>query len=192
MIFIHNSNIIIEYNNFSLDKLTNVIKVIASYNSVMFLKNDGSVWGVGYNGYGELGDNSTIQRNSPVQANIENVVDIKTDGVSMFYLQNNGDLYLSGSHANHKVPKLIHTNVIEITGGRSNAYVNVITSNRIYYYQHNDTNVEDNLITNRMYMRYSDVIYIQNGEVYARGDNQQGKLGIGTNQTYYDFRKSRV
>ena len=44
-----------------------VTKVSAGYYHSLFLKSDGSLWAMGYNFYGQLGDGTTTQRNSPVQ-----------------------------------------------------------------------------------------------------------------------------
>ena len=44
--------------------------------SSMFLKNDGTLWGMGDNGSGKLGDGNTTNRLSPVQSNLSEVVDI--------------------------------------------------------------------------------------------------------------------
>ena len=36
-----------------------VTKVAAGWDHSLFLKSDGSLWGIGYNGFGELGDGTT-------------------------------------------------------------------------------------------------------------------------------------
>jgi alpha-tubulin suppressor-like RCC1 family protein len=47
--------------------MTNVVQVEASFYSTCALKTDGTVWCWGYNGYGELGNNSTTPSPTPVQ-----------------------------------------------------------------------------------------------------------------------------
>lgn len=189
--YVYNNNPIQTYTEYDLSQLTNVTRVITSHGSAMFLKTDGSVWGVGYNNYGELGDNSiNTHRSKPVQSLIENVVDIVTDGYSTFYLLNNGDVYMAGSNAYHKTPKHIYSNVLKIYGNRDSNFVNIVTSNRIYFYHYVDyPYTEQNILSDNMFIRHSDSIYIQNGEAYARGDNQYGKLGVGSNQNNYEYKK---
>ncbi|MDY3195515.1 MAG: S8 family serine peptidase [Paracholeplasma sp.] len=189
--YVYNNNPLQTNTDYDLSQLTNVTRVITSHGSAMFLKTDGSVWGVGYNNYGELGDNSiNTHRSKPVQSLIENVVDIATDGYSTFYLLNNADVYMAGSNVYHKVPKHIYSNAVKIYGNRDYGYVNVVTSNRIYFYNYSDyPNNEQNILSSNMFIRHSDSIYIQNGEVYAKGSNQYGKLGIGSNQDIWEYRK---
>ncbi|MBI4929735.1 MAG: T9SS type A sorting domain-containing protein [Bacteroidetes bacterium] len=45
----------------------NIMAVSGGKNHSLFLKNDGTVWACGYNNYGQLGDGTNTQRNSPVQ-----------------------------------------------------------------------------------------------------------------------------
>jgi len=47
--------------------LANVTAVAASWYSAMTLKADGTIWMWGYNGDGQLGDGTTVDRSSPVQ-----------------------------------------------------------------------------------------------------------------------------
>ena len=47
--------------------LTEIVGVSAFGNHTVFLKNDGTVWTVGKNYYGQLGDGTTTDRSNPVQ-----------------------------------------------------------------------------------------------------------------------------
>jgi hypothetical protein len=71
--------------------LTGVIAVAASSLCSLAVKQDGTVWGWGYNGYGQLGDGTNISRNTPVQvagltgaaavsAGLYHVLAVKQDG----------------------------------------------------------------------------------------------------------------
>jgi alpha-tubulin suppressor-like RCC1 family protein len=46
---------------------TNWKQVACGYTSTVAIKTDGTLWTWGYNGYGQLGDNTIINRSSPVQ-----------------------------------------------------------------------------------------------------------------------------
>ncbi|MBI3502068.1 MAG: hypothetical protein HY063_09755 [Bacteroidetes bacterium] len=46
----------------------NIIAVEGAGHASLFLKDDSTVWGCGQNAYGQLGDGTAIQRNTPVQA----------------------------------------------------------------------------------------------------------------------------
>ena len=44
-----------------------VVQVSAGGNHSLFLKQDGSIWAMGYNEYGQLGDGTTTNQSTPVQ-----------------------------------------------------------------------------------------------------------------------------
>ena len=65
--------------------LPNVIKVAAGPMHSLAVKNDGTLWAWGYNGYGQLGNGTTGNSSAPVQVlmpGAANVVDIAGGGVS--------------------------------------------------------------------------------------------------------------
>ncbi|MBY9081309.1 RCC1 domain-containing protein, partial [Paenibacillus sp. CGMCC 1.18879] len=51
----------------AISTLSGVTAIAAGSSHSLALKSDGSVWAWGYNGGGQLGDNSTTQRSVPVQ-----------------------------------------------------------------------------------------------------------------------------
>ena len=65
----------------------------------IFIKSDDTLWGMGKNSYGELGDGTTTQRNTPVQ--IWNSPVLKASGsYHSIFLELNGSLHGMGLNAN--------------------------------------------------------------------------------------------
>jgi len=64
--------------------LSNVKAIAAGYNHSIALKNDGTVWGWGHNGFGQLGDSdiTTIQK-TPVQ--VQDLSNVKAVAAGFFY-----------------------------------------------------------------------------------------------------------
>lgn len=179
------------HNEFNLSTLTDVIKVQATGNSASFLRFDGSVWGVGYNYYGELGDGSKVQRSAPVQALISNVIDIHSNGNSTFYLLDNRDVLISGSEQNYVEPTLIHSNVVSMDSFKYYNVVNIRTAQKTYQYNYNGyPSQEINNLGDTMYLSWNRIFYIANGFVYARGYNNYYQLG--TSDTLHENTYKKV
>lgn len=70
--------------------LTGVTAIAAGNSFTIALKTDGTVWAWGSNGYGQLGDNTTTQRNLPVQVK---------DSAGTGYLTSMSAIAGGGSHA---------------------------------------------------------------------------------------------
>jgi len=74
--------------------------VAAGSGHVVILKPDGTVWTVGNNGSGQIGDNSTTTRMSPVQVSgLTDIVAIASGSLHSMALTSTGNLYLWGDNA---------------------------------------------------------------------------------------------
>jgi alpha-tubulin suppressor-like RCC1 family protein len=84
-----------------VNNLTSVVGVSAGQYHSLFLKNDGTAWGVGYNAYGQLGNNSTLNRSSPVTLvspfNVTSWSSVTTGTSNTAAIRNDGGLYAWGN-----------------------------------------------------------------------------------------------
>jgi alpha-tubulin suppressor-like RCC1 family protein len=65
------------------------------------LKNDGSVWGTGFNGPGTLGDGTNTNRVSPVQSPfLTNIIEIAANGWHSLFLKNDATVWATGYNSN--------------------------------------------------------------------------------------------
>jgi alpha-tubulin suppressor-like RCC1 family protein len=70
------------------------------YHSLV-LKADGTVWGFGYNGVGELGDGTTTDRSAPVQVSgLTDIVAIAAGEWHSMAITSSGSLYTWGYNTN--------------------------------------------------------------------------------------------
>jgi alpha-tubulin suppressor-like RCC1 family protein/subtilisin family serine protease/chitodextrinase len=87
-----------DYNLFSLIKAGGQFtKISAGYSHSLALHKDGTVWAWGDNGYGRLGDGTTIQRKTPVHIiNLNNVISIAAGCEHSLALKNDGTVWAWG------------------------------------------------------------------------------------------------
>jgi alpha-tubulin suppressor-like RCC1 family protein len=80
--------------------VTNGVTAIAAGDETLFLKSDSSLWGMGYDGYGELGTNVSLKTNRPVQI-ATNVIAIAAGwGDETLFLKSDGSLWGMGNDQN--------------------------------------------------------------------------------------------
>ncbi|MHB1126948.1 MAG: RCC1 domain-containing protein [Bacillota bacterium] len=80
--------------------LTNVVSTSAGYYHSLAMKNDGTVWAWGQNSSGQLGDNTTTQRNAPVQVmGLTSVVAVAAGSSHSLALKSDGTVWAWGSGA---------------------------------------------------------------------------------------------
>src|ERR1035441_3123839 len=110
-----------------------VAKVAAGSDHSLFLKSDGSLWAMGNNNFGQLGDGTTdndnYNTNFPEQIVASNVTAIAAGGYHSLFLKSDGSLWAMGNNEsgqlgdgttnNMNVPKqIVASNVTAIaTGG---------------------------------------------------------------------------
>ena len=88
-----------------------------------FIKTDGSLWAMGGNQHGQLGDDSNITRTTPVLICKEGVRQVSSDGSSTLFLKDDGSLWGMGlidwqDNIHTKTPfEIVDKNVTFLTGG---------------------------------------------------------------------------
>ena len=75
---------------------SNVTAIAAGYLHSLFLKNDGSLWAMGDNYWGELGDGTTSNTNRPEQIVAGGVTTIAAGGAHSLFLKSGGSLWAMG------------------------------------------------------------------------------------------------
>jgi alpha-tubulin suppressor-like RCC1 family protein len=125
----------------------------------MALKNDGTVWAWGSNLYGQLGNASTTNTNTPVQTLLlNNVVAISAGGWHSVALKNDGTVWTWGWNADGQLGDGTTTNKIVATQVPGLSGITQIAAGT-----------------------YHVLALKSDGTVWAWGDNLYGQIGNGTN-----------
>ena len=74
---------------------TDVIAVAAGNTHSLFVKSDGTLWAMGYNYYGQLGDGTTMNQGMPVQIATD-VIAVAAGGASSLFAKSDGTLWTVG------------------------------------------------------------------------------------------------
>jgi alpha-tubulin suppressor-like RCC1 family protein len=188
--------------------LNNIIAIAAGDNHTVALESDGTVWSWGLNTNGQLGDNSTTQRNAPVEITaITGVTAIATGTSHTVALKSDGTVWAWGSNSNgrlgdgtttqHTTPVQVSglTNVVAIAAGGSHTLA--VTDDGAIWAWGLNTNGQlgDGTVTQRTIpvrvLGLADVIDVTagsthsmavrvDGSVQSWGKNDLGQLGDGT------------
>lgn len=82
-----------------VDKLTRVVAIAAGGGHSLALKSDGTVWAWGDDGYGQLGDGTSIDRDVPIQVHgINNIIEIAGGGGHSLALMSDGTVWAWGNN----------------------------------------------------------------------------------------------
>ena len=176
------------------------VAVAAGGSHSLFLKDDGSLWAMGENNVGQLGDDSFTPKNSPVKvaddvaqitAGLQHSMFVKKDGTlwGMGY-NSDGRLGLSSS-SQSDIPRQITTGVAQVSAGDDHTLY-LTTSGRLLSAGSNTYgqrgNVLPSITTGVVKIaaggKYS-LVLKSDGTVWAMGLNIDGQLGDGslTNRT---------
>jgi len=139
---------------------SNVTAVAGGFYHSLFLKNDGSLWAMGGNEFGQLGDGTYNQANQPEQIVASNVTAIAAGQDHSLFLKSDGSLWAMGGNSEGELGDGTYNN--------TNQPEEIVASNVVAI-------AAENLHS----------LFLKNdGSLWAMGDNVSGQLGDGsTNNT---------
>jgi alpha-tubulin suppressor-like RCC1 family protein len=137
-----------------------VTQIAAGGDESLFLKSNGSLWAMGWNIDGQLGDGTYNNTNQPEQIVASNVTAIAVGIAHSLFLKTNGSLWTMGWNRNGQLGDGTYNN--------TNRPEQIVTSN----------------VTAIAAGYYHSLFLKRDGSLWAMGDNYYGELGDGTfNQT---------
>ncbi|GEM_PF-2500529 len=179
-----------------------VVHVQSCFSTTLLLKEDGSVWGTGYNVNGEIGDGTNTNRSTPVPT-LTGVESIASGDYHSLFLKTDGSLWASGRNdrgqlgdttkttrltpvkimddVKRVVAKIFQTFIIQddgslwVTGENGWAQLGDGTSINRSTPKHTMDDVQDVFPG-----EYHTMILKTNGDLYANGRNNYGQLGNST------------
>jgi alpha-tubulin suppressor-like RCC1 family protein/plastocyanin len=169
-----NTNNPTQVKNLDATDFTDIIQVEAGYNHAVYLKSNGTVWAVGRNNSGQLGDGSKTQRNNPVQvkhadgAEFNKVVAVSAGEFHTVYLKSDGTVWAVG-----------YGNYGGLGDGTTDSYDSPI---QVKNQNGNDFTDVIEIAAGSNY-----TVYLKSdGTVWATGTNTYGQLGDGTQNARYN------
>lgn len=182
-------------NSFNYGKPMTGVKKVTGYGSYTHyaLKQDGSVWAWGDNGYGQLGDSSTTYRSQAVQVDIsEKVVDMVARIRYTVFLTESGNLYGVGEGFGD-TPELVTDGVSTIMRDYSDSqYFTAQKGQTLYYYYRSSVQRTAPVQGSSQVVGYYNRFYIQKGSVFGCGNsNNYGQLGVGDTAYHNDYVQMR-
>jgi len=138
-----------------------VTKVAAGTYYSLFLKSDGSLWAMGNNSSGQLGDGTFNNTNRPEQIMASNITAIAASDHSLF-LKSDGSLWAMGNNVSGQLGD------------------GTYSTNRPYYGTNQPEQIEASNVTAIAAGDTFSLFLKSDGSLWAMGDNQYGQLGDGT------------
>ena len=196
---------------------SNVTAIAAGAGHSLFLKSDGSLWGMGGNSSGELGDGTYFTNfpygiNRPEKIVASNVTAIAAGGVHSLFLKSDGSLWAmrynfygqlgDGTYNTTNQPEqIVASNVTAIAAGwshslflKSDGSLWGMGDNNfglLGYGTYNKTNRPEQIVANGITAiatgEYHSLFLKSDGSLWGMGLNDRGQLGDGTYNYPYNY-----
>jgi len=183
----------------------NVVNLTTGQDHTLFIKNDGSLWAMGWNIYGQLGDGTTNNVNRPEQIVTNSTMAIAAGQYHTVFVKTDGSLWAmgwnyygqlgDGTTNLSKVPKqIIASNVTAVAAGQNHSLF-LKTDGSLWamgWNQYgqlgdgttNNSKLPELIVSNSVVAvaaGYYHSLFMKNdGSLWVMGGNQNGQLGDGT------------
>jgi hypothetical protein len=141
---------------------SNVTAIAAGGYHSLFLKSDGSLWAMGLDDYGQLGDGTFGLTNLPEMIVASNVTAIAAGGYHSIFLKSDGSLWAMGDDQYGQL-------------GDSDLATNMLTFE--------ETNAPEQIIASNVTAiaagKFHTLIRMNDGSLWAMGNNEFGQIGDG-------------
>jgi alpha-tubulin suppressor-like RCC1 family protein len=181
----------------------------------LFLKSDGSLWVMGENEFGQLGDGTYNNTNLPEMIVASNVTAIASDGTYSLFLKSDGSLWAmgnnsvgqlgDGTYSDTNLPEMIvASNVTAIAAGEDHSLF-IKNNGSLWAMGDNSqgelgdgmsegyTNLPEQIVASNVtaiatggYFSYFSLFLKKDGSLWAMGDESYGELGDGVSGIYGD------
>ena len=185
----------------------NISKIASGGHSTFFIRADGTLWAMGYNNVGQLGDGTTTTRSGPIQiatgvdevaTSGEQTLFVKTDGTLWAMGYNNYGQLGDGTTTNRLTPVQVATEVSKVACG--NGHSLFLKTDGVLWAMgynldgrlgdgttiHRSTPVQVTTDVTQISAGAGHSLYVKTDEtLWAMGLNNYGQLGVGntTNRT---------
>jgi regulator of chromosome condensation (RCC1) repeat-containing protein/Regulator of Chromosome Condensation (RCC1) repeat protein len=154
----------------------------------LFLKSDGSLWAMGDNYFGELGDGSNNNTNRPEQIMASNVVAIAAGEGHSLFLKNDGSLWGMGRTviSTNRPIQIVASNVVAIAAANVNDLFIENDGSLWGTGVNNKGQIGKLIVTNNVVATAGSahILFLKSdGSMWGMGENYWGALGIGTYNT---------
>ena len=159
----------------SADSSNPIIEITHGYNHTLFLRKDGSLWAMGMNNFGQLGDGSTTHRPSPVRIIESGVVRISAGYFHSLFLKSTGSLWGMGSNTCGELG-------INLAGGSNSLFNSGID-------QKSPIEIINSGVAQMSGGRFFSLFVKFDGSLWGMGEAHDGRLGQpweGGNNNSYD------
>ena len=162
--------------------LENINGLLFSDFYVYAITEDGSLYAWGYNGEGLLGVGDKMDRNTPTKVNLPGMVkEIMHNSYSVYTILEDGSLYAWDDNTPTPTKINLPGKVINLIGNYA-----ILEDGSLYSsVSINSTPTKVNL-PGKVINRIGQFAILEDGSLYAWGSNENGQLGIGSENNYVD------
>jgi alpha-tubulin suppressor-like RCC1 family protein len=166
-------------NNIKIREVVTPSDALWSASATFFITEDGKLYACGYNGYGQLGNGTTTNSQTPIRCGnltgVKQVAVTSSKYMSVYAIDNKGDLWSWGYNAQGRLglgDQTARHSPTKVTALNKVKQISAIAGDHTNHGDQSDAHA---------------LALLEDGTVYATGDNNHGQLGVGDTTDRHSF-----